>query len=292
MSGLPTIGSLSGFGLGLRPEHYASFSAAEGCGGQSVDWLEILSDNYLVPGGKPLYYLDKIRCEYPVAMHGVAMNLGSVDPLDFDYLQAIKTLAHRVEPMIISDHLCWTGASGKRLHDLLPLPYTEETIKHLSTRIRQAQDFLGRRLVIENVSSYMEADTPMTEWEFLTAIAESADCELLVDINNIYVSSKNHGFDPLDYLQALPATRVRQFHLAGHSISTQSDSTLCIDTHDQPVCDGVWALYEQAVELFGDIPVMIERDGNIPPLQDLVAELAHARNIADTVAKKKSHAAA
>jgi len=263
---------LEGYGLGLRPEHYLEFVASR----QRVDWLEILSDNYLVPGGKPLFYLDKIRCDYPIAMHGVAMNLGSLDPLDIDYIHSIRSLAQRVEPAVISDHICWTGFAGRRLHDLLPLPYTEEAVNHLSTRIRQVQDILGRRLVIENVSSYMEADTPLREWEFVSAIAEAADCELLVDINNIYVSGHNHGFDPREYLQALPKHRVRQFHLAGHSQS----GALRIDTHDQPVCDGVWELYRHAVELFEYVPVMIERDGNIPPLADLIQELDQARHFA------------
>lgn len=267
---------LTGFGLGLRPEHYGDFVAAP----QRVDWLEILSDNYLVPGGKPLFYLDKIRRDYPMAMHGVAMNLGSVDPLDRDYLQSIKQLAQRVEPAIISDHLCWTGVAGKRLHDLLPLPYTEEAVKHVAARIQQVQDILGRRLTIENVSSYMEANTPMQEWEFVSAIAEAADCDLLVDINNIYVSSRNHGFDPLVYLKALPGHRVRQFHLAGHSVNRDNEGReFCIDTHDHPVCDDVWQLYKKAVALFGSVPVMIERDGNIPSIEELIQELDRARHI-------------
>lgn len=284
MSVVKNSALLDGFGLGLRPEHYVEFISAA----QRVDWLEILSDNYLVPGGKPLFYLDKIRRDYPIAMHGVAMNLGSVDPLDIDYVQSIKALARRVEPAIVSDHLCWTGFAGQRLHDLLPLPYTEEAVKHLSARIQQAQDILGRRLVIENVSSYMEANTPMQEWEFVSAIAEAADCELLVDINNVYVSSRNHGFDPLTYLQALPKARVRQFHLAGHS----HNGALCIDTHDHPVCAAVWQLYQQAVDLFGSIPVMIERDDDIPPLSELVDELDQARDICSSGPQRKSNAAA
>jgi uncharacterized protein len=284
MSAIRNPAVVEGFGLGLRPEHYVEFISAP----QRVDWLEVLSDNYLVPGGKPLFYLDKIRRDYPIAMHGVAMNLGSVDPLDMDYLQSIKTLAQRVEPAIVSDHLCWTGFAGKHLHDLLPLPYTEEAVKHLSARIQQVQDILGRRLVIENVSSYMEANTPMQEWEFVSAIAEAADCDLLVDINNIYVSSRNHGFDPVMYLQALPKSRVRQFHLAGHS----ENGNLYIDTHDHPVCDAVWQLYRQAVELFGSIPVMIERDDNIPALAELVKELDQARHISRSAEQGKSHAAA
>jgi len=261
--------TLQGFGLGLRPEHYADFVAQP----QRVDWLEILSDNYLVPGGKPHYYLDRIRERYPLAMHGVAMNLGSCDPLDRDYLDDLKALAARVQPAIISDHLCWTGFAGQRLHDLLPLPYTEEAIAHVALRIRQVQDHLGCRLAIENVSTYVQADAPLTEWEFVSAIADEADCDLLVDINNIYVSSRNHGFDPLSYLRALPATRVRQLHLAGHT----DNGAHCIDTHDHPVCDAVWALYGAAIALFGHRPTMIERDDNIPPLQDLLRELDQAR---------------
>jgi len=262
---------LAGFGLGLRPEHYSDFVAAK----QAVDWLEILSDNYLVPGGKPLYYLDKIRRDYPMAMHGVAMNLGSCDPLDWGYLGDIKQLAERVQPAIISDHLCWTGYAGRHLHDLLPLPYTDEAIKHVAQRIAQVQDFLGRRLVIENVSSYLQALAPMSEWDFVSAIAEEADCYLLVDINNIYVSSRNHGFDPLGYLQSLPVDRVKQFHMAGHA----DHGSYCIDTHDHPICDDVWDLYEQALGIFGQVPVMIERDDNIPPLPDLIAELTIAREL-------------
>jgi len=263
---------LRGFGLGLRPEHYGDFVAAP----QAVDWLEILSDNYLVPGGKPLYYLERIRPDYPIAMHGVAMNLGSCDPLDLGYLQDIKRLADRVEPAIVSDHLCWTGVDGARLHDLLPLPYTEEAVRHVAGRIRQAQDLLDRRLTIENVSTYVEAQAPMKEWEFVSAIAEETDCDLLVDINNIYVSSRNHGFDPVRYLRALPPGRARQFHLAGHS----DYGDYCIDTHDHPVCDAVWELYREAVLLFGDVPVMIERDDRIPSLDELVVELDQARNVA------------
>lgn len=264
--------TLQGFGLGLRPEHYGDFLAQP----QRVDWLEILSDNYLVPGGKPLYYLDAIREQYPLAMHGVAMNIGSCDALDWDYLRSLRALAQRVQPAIISDHLCWTGCDGRRLHDLLPLPYTEEAIRHVAARIRQVQDFLGRQLTIENVSTYVQAKAPLTEWEFVSAIASEADCLLLVDVNNIYVSSRNHGFDALTYLNTLPVARVQQIHLAGH---TDNDSH-CIDTHDQPVCEAVWQLYRLAIELFGATPTMIERDDNIPALEDLLQELDTARALA------------
>jgi len=262
---------LTGFGLGLRPEHYADFVGAD----QSVDWLEILSDNYLVPGGKPLYYLDKIRERYPIAMHGVAMNIGSCDPLDLEYLASIKALAERVEPAIVSDHLCWTGFAGRHIHDLLPLPYTEEAIAHVVARIRQVQDFLGCRLTIENVSTYVRANAPLTEWEFVAAIADEADCDLLVDINNTYVSSRNHQFDALAYLRAMPAERIRQWHLAGHS----DHGSHCVDTHDHPVCEDVWSLYASATGIFGERPTMIERDDNIPPLKELLRELDRARAI-------------
>jgi len=268
--------SIEGFGLGLRPEHYADFLQPQ----HAVDWLEILTDNYLVPGGKPLYYLERIRRDYPLVMHGVAMNIGSVDALDFDYLRSVKMLADNIETQWISDHLCWTGVNGARLHDLLPLPYTDEAVKHVSARILQVQDFLGRRLVVENVSTYLCASTPgtsadMSEAEFLCAIAETADCDLLVDINNIYVSARNNGFDALTYLQKLPAQRIRQLHLAGHS----DFGDQCIDTHDHPVCSDVWNLYTRALQAWGPVPTMIERDDNIPALHELLDELAVARRL-------------
>jgi uncharacterized protein (UPF0276 family) len=279
---------LQGFGLGLRPEHYADFLQPQ----QGVDWLEILTDNYLVPGGKPLHYLERIRRDYPLVMHGVAMNIGSVDALDLDYLRAVKTLADNIEANWISDHLCWTGVNGARLHDLLPLPYTEEAIEHVSQRILQAQDFLGRRLVIENVSTYLCSGSPsgnaaMSECEFLCAIADKADCDLLVDINNIYVSARNNGFDALAYLQKLPARRIRQLHLAGHS----DFGDHCIDTHDHPVCNAVWNLYAHALQLWGQVPTMIERDDNIPALQDLLDELAIARRLHTDVNAANSNGA-
>jgi uncharacterized protein len=263
--------TLTGFGLGLRPEHYNDFVGAP----QRVDWLEILTDNYLVPGGKPLYYLERIRRDYPVVMHGVAMNIGSCDDLDLDYVRAVRRLAERVEPVLISDHLCWTGVDGRRLHDLMPMPYTEEAIVHLVARISRVQDLLGRRLVIENVSAYTGCDTAMPEWEFVAEIAQRADCELLVDVNNIYVSARNGGFDPETYLKAMPRHRVRQIHLAGHT----DHGDHCIDTHDQPVCEAVWAWYARSQQLLGAVPTMIERDDNIPPLDILLLEIDRARAV-------------
>ena len=272
------------FGLGLRPEHYTEFINAK----QNIDWLEIISDNYLVPGGKPLYYLDRIRRDYPMAMHGVALNIGSCDALDIAYIDSIKQLAQRIEPVLISDHLCWAGVNGARLHDLLPLPYTQEAVTHVAQRIMRVQDVLGRKLVIENVSTYANAPSDLSEAEFVCAIAEAADCELLVDINNIYVSSRNLHFDARDYLRKLPAQRIRQLHLAGHT----DHGDHCIDTHDHPICDDVWSLYRESVELWGMIPVTIERDDHIPPLNELITELDCARHHALASVQETRYAAA
>ena len=262
-----------GFGLGLRTEHYADFLGAP----QPVDWLEIISDNFLVPGGRPLVVLDQIRERYPLAMHGVSLSIGASDGLDMDYLAALKKLARRVNPLWVSDHLCWTGVQGKNTHDLLPLPYNEQALRHVVRQIRQVQDFLERPLLIENVSSYVSfTDSTLSEWEFLSAVCEEADCLLLLDVNNIYVSSFNHGFDPLTYLHAIPPGRVQQIHLAGHSHNVDH----IIDTHDHPVADPVWDLYRAACRHFGPVATMIERDDHIPPLPELLEELAQARSIA------------
>jgi uncharacterized protein (UPF0276 family) len=264
-----------GFGLGLRADHYEDLLDA-----QNVDWLEAISENYLVPGGKPLDWLRRMRERYPVVLHGVSLSIGSQDPLDREYLTALKKLADAIEPAWMSDHLCWTGAHGRNLHDLLPLPYTEEAIAHVSARVREVQDFLGRRILLENVSSYVEFKASVVpEWEFLAAIADRADCLILLDVNNIHVSSRNHGFDAREYLAGIPPWRVQQFHLAGHTFQ----NNLVIDTHDQPVPDPVWDLYADAVRRFGPVSTMIERDDNIPPLAELVAELDHARAIAEPI---------
>jgi uncharacterized protein len=268
-----------GFGLGLRIPHYDEILATR----PQVDWFEILSENYLVPGGKPLYYLERIRANYPVVMHGVSLSIGGTDPVNRDYLKQLKVLADRIEPRWISDHLCWTGVGGLNLHDLMPLPYTDEAVQHVVSRVKQVQDFLGRKILLENVSSYVTyKQSQLTEWEFLTHIAEQADCLILLDINNIYVSSFNHGFDPADYLNGIPIERVRQFHLAGH----QNCGNYIVDTHDHPIINPVWALYETAVKRFGSVSTMIERDDNIPPLKELLAELDHARIIAGPILAK------
>ena len=261
---------LSGFGLGLRPPHYEAILNEP----HDIDWLEIVTENYLGLGGKPLHYLDRIRAKFPVAMHGVSLSIGSTDPLDRGYLAQVRALADRIEPSWISDHLCWAGVEGVNLHDLLPLPYTEETLAVVVDRLGEVQDALGRRLVLVNVSSYLTyRASEMTEWEFLREVGQRADCDILLDINNIYVSSVNHRFNPSTYLQAIPKARVRQFHLAGHS----DMGGHLIDTHDAPIIAPVWELYREAVMRFGAVPTMIERDDNIPALNELVAELDQAR---------------
>lgn len=270
-----------GFGLGLRTAHYSDFLTAP----QPVDWLEVISDNHLVPGGKPMHVLDAIRTAYPIALHGVALSIGSVGGPDAAYLSQLRALADRIEPLWVSDHLCWTGVHGRHLHDLLPLPYTEEALGVVVRNIGQVQDALGRRLVLENVSSYVQfASSQMSEWAFLREVAERADCLLLVDVNNVHVSSVNHGFDALGYLRALPAHRVQQIHLAGHT----DHGDVLIDTHDQPVPEPVWALYAEACRLFGPVATMIERDDRIPPLADLLAELETARRVAASALRREA----
>jgi uncharacterized protein len=273
-----------GFGLGLRVDHYETILNER----PAVDWFEALTENYLVPGGKPLHNLMRIREHYPMVMHGVSMSIGSTQPLDRAYLHAVKALACRVEPAWISDHLCWTGVGGKNLHDLLPLPYTDEALRHVAARVRTVQDILGRRILLENVSSYVSfRDSRLSEWDFLRTLADEADCLILLDVNNIYVSSVNHEFDPRAYLAAIPVERVQQIHLAGH----QNHGDYLIDTHDFPVPDPVWALYETAVRRFGPVSTMIERDANIPPLAELQAELMAARRVcAAALAQDLPHA--
>ncbi|MBB6093283.1 hypothetical protein HNQ60_002161 [Povalibacter uvarum] len=262
-----------GFGLGLRPDHYIEILRDR----PAVDWFEIISENYMVPGGRPLHFLDRFRERYPLVMHGVSMSIGSVDPLDMQYLRDLKALAQRVEPEWISDHLCWTAVDGVNLHDLMPLPYTEEALLHVARRVKQVQDFLGRRILLENVSSYVTyTHSQMQEWEFLAALTAEADCDLLLDVNNIYVSSVNHEFDADTFLAAIPAQRVRQMHLAGH----QRQGEYLIDTHDQPVPEAVWDLYRKAFTRFPNVSTMIERDGNIPAVAELVGELDRAREAA------------
>lgn len=267
-----------GFGLGLRTVHYQTILESE----PALDWLEIISENYLVPGGKPLYYLDRFAEQYPIVMHGVSMNIGSTDPLDWDYLRQLKALMQRTQAKWLSDHLCWTGIEQQNMHDLLPLPLTEDMIKHVVSRLKCIQDYLGCRILIENPSTYVafSCDT-LSEQSAMRIIAEEADALILLDINNVYVSAFNHGFDPLAYIQEIPKNRVQQIHLAGHS----NYGDYIIDTHDATIIDPVWALYKTAIQHFGHVSTMIERDDKIPPLNDLLQELEHAKSIVKNTLK-------
>jgi len=271
---------IRGFGLGLRPEHYRDFAQ----GAAAVDWLEILTENYLVPGGKPLDYLDRIRARYPVAMHGVSLSIAG-ESLDPEYLKQLEALARRVQPAWISDHLCWTGVGGRNLHDLLPIPFTAEALRHVAGRVGRVQDRLRRPLVLENVSSYVRmAEDEMTEWEFLRELVRRSGCELLLDVNNVYVNAVNHRFDARAFIDALPPQAIRQIHLAGHT----DNGDHLVDTHDSPVCEAVWELYEHAVARFGPVPTMIERDDAIPPLAELVSELDIARRRAERALRSRT----
>jgi uncharacterized protein len=269
---LPSLG----FGLGLRTEHYNEILDSK----PNIDWFEALSENYMIPGGLPLNFLDRIRADYPVVMHGVSLSIGSTTPFDQAYLKDLKKLADRIQPAWISDHLCWTGVHGQNIHDLLPLPYTEETARHVAERVNTVQDYLGRKILLENVSSYASyVDSTMTEWEFISLICEQSDCLLLLDVNNIYVSSYNHNFDAKDFINGVPQNRVQQIHLAGH----QNNGDYIIDTHDAPVIDPVWDLYGYAISKLGEVSTMIERDDNMPELEVLVRELQIARNLSANI---------
>jgi len=263
-----------GFGLGLRPQHYSDILD----GSPDVDWFEVISENYMVPGGQPLRMLDKIRARYPIVMHGVSLSIASTAPFDDKYLADLKALAERIEPQFVSDHLCWTGVHGVNLHDLLPIPYTREALDHVVARIGYVQDYLQRPIAIENVSTYIQfAHSEMPEWEFIAELARRTGCWLVFDVNNVFVSAFNHGWDAQAFIDNTPADRVVQFHLAGHEHNTSH----IIDTHDALVPDEVWELYRAAVKRFAPVSTIIERDDNIPPLSDLVAELGTARAIAE-----------
>ncbi|UTW05888.1 MNIO family bufferin maturase [Pseudomonas benzenivorans] len=278
---MPNDAACLGFGLGLRTPYYQEILEQR----PAVDWFEVVSENYLVEGGKPLYYLEAIGEHYPLVMHGVSLSIGGPHPLDRDYLQRLKRLADRVRPAWISDHLCWSRGSAHQLHDLLPLPFTEESLQHVAARVRQVQEVIERPLVLENVSSYLRsADDQFSEWQFLAALTELTGCELLLDVNNVYVSARNHGFDPWDFISGLPAERIRQLHLAGHS----DYGSYLIDTHDQPVSDPVWQLYGRTLGLLGPVATLLERDDHYPPLAQLLDELSKARAVAAAVLEAES----
>lgn len=259
-----------GHGVGLRPAHFPRLWD----GTARVDWFEAISENYMIPGGRPLAALERARARGPVVLHGVSLSIGSTDPLDRAYLDALRALAARIEPAWISDHLCWSGVGGHVAHDLLPLPYTEEALAHVVRRLAAVQERLGRQVLVENVSTYLTfAHSTLPEWQFLGAVAEQADCGILLDVNNLYVSAMNHGFDPAAYLAGLPADRVGQIHLAGH---TDMGSYL-FDTHDGAVIDAVWDLYRQAVRRFGRVSTLVEWDDRIPEFEVVCAEAERAR---------------
>ena len=263
---------LLGCGVGLRTEHYDHITASW----PRMDWFEAISENFMDSGGRPLQVLEQVRRRYPVALHGVSLSIGSTDPLDRAYLERLKALADRIDPAIVSDHLCWTGVEGEQLHDLLPLPFTEEAVRHIAGRVEQVQEFLRRRILLENVSTYVSyRHSTMPEWEFLTAVAERSGCGILLDLNNIYVNAYNHQFDPEAYLAGVPGEMVGQFHVAGH---TDMGSYL-FDTHSRPVIERVWELYRAALRRWGPVTTLIEWDEDIPPFPRLAEEADRARAI-------------
>jgi uncharacterized protein (UPF0276 family) len=264
--------TFDGYGLGLRREHYRDFLETD----IAVDFVEVISENFMVDGGQPRHILRQVRERHPVVLHGVSMSIGSTDGLDRDYLRRLRALANEIDPLFVSDHLSWSRIGQFNSHDLLPLPYTEEALAIVCNNISMAQDALGRSMLLENPSSYIAfKGQTMTEWEFLGEMSHRTGCGLLLDVNNVFVGASNHGLDAHDYLRGIPADRVRQIHLAGHT----QGADLLIDTHDQPVCTDVWALYAEAVSLLGPVATMIERDDNIPPLAELLDELDTARGI-------------
>jgi uncharacterized protein (UPF0276 family) len=271
--GLPNLG----FGVGLRSGHYAYLEAHW----PRVDWFEVISENFMDSGGRPWHVLDEVVARYPVVAHGVSMSIGSADPLDFGYLVRLKRFVDEIDPVWVSDHVCWTAVAGVNTHDLVPIPFTEASLKHVVERVKIVQDVLGRPLVLENPSSYVTyVASTMPEWEFLARMAADADCGLLLDVANVRVSAVNHGFDPLEYLHALPHERIVQMHLAGHD----DMGTHIVDTHDRPVCDEVWELYRVACELTGGVSTLIEWDDRLPPFPEVHAEVLKARDFAGAVA--------
>ncbi len=259
-----------GIGIGLRTTHFGEILAGE----PAPDWFEVLSENFMDTGGRPLHVLDRVVERHPVALHGVSLSIGSTDPLDRAYLRKLKALAERTRARWVSDHLCWTGVLGRNTHDLLPLPYDEATLRHVSRRVRQVQDALERPLVLENPSTYLAfTGSTMTEWEFLSRLGDDAGCGLLLDVNNVYVSAFNHGFDPRQYIDAVPADRVVQVHLAGHT----NHGTHILDTHSGPAIDAVWDLYARLCARTGPVSTLFEWDAEIPPLAVVREEAEKAR---------------
>jgi len=258
-----------GHGIGLRTKHFARFLEQR----PPVDWVEVVTENFMTDGGRPIAVLEKVRRDMPVVLHGVSLSIGSLDPLSETYLAALERLVARIEPAMVTDHLCWGSHRGQYLHDLLPLPYTEESLSHVASRVVAVQERLGRRILLENPSSYVAfRDSAMTEWEFLSELSRRTDCGILLDVNNVYVSARNFGFDPVDYLDGIDPARIGQFHLAGHS----DKGRYLLDTHDEPVPSAVWDLYREALRRFGRLPSLVEWDDHIPSLDEVVAQSRRA----------------
>ncbi|HEX9625724.1 MAG TPA: DUF692 domain-containing protein [Acidiferrobacterales bacterium] len=270
----PGAATPTSVGVGLRAPHYRDVLTAR----PAVGWFEVHSENYFGAGGPPQRYLEQVRADYALSLHGVGLSLGSTDPLNARHLGRLRGLVARYEPALVSDHLSWSSIGGRYLNDLLPLPYTDEALAHVVGRIRAAQDLLGRRLLIENPSTYLQfGHSTISEWEFLAEVARAADCDILLDVNNVYVSACNHGFDPGAYLNAMPPERVKEIHLAGHTRKSYPEGEILIDTHNAPVAEPVWALYRETLALIGPRPTLIEWDTDLPPFAVLLEEAARAR---------------
>jgi uncharacterized protein (UPF0276 family) len=267
-------------GIGLRSVHHATFLAAP----PAIPWVEVHSENFFAEGGRQIEIIETVREHHGVSLHGVGLSLGSIDPLDEAHLRRLARLIGRVQPALVSEHLSWSSAGGVFVNDLLPLPCTREAARHVARRITRVQESLGRQILVENVSSYLRfPEDEMPEWEFLVDVARRSGCGILLDLNNIWVSARNRGFEARAYLDAVPAGLVGELHVAGHTVSRDEHGELLIDTHDAPVADPVWALYQDAVRRFGRLPTLLERDSQLPPLDELIAEARYADTLADTV---------
>jgi len=261
-------------GIGLRAPHHAEFLSTR----PAIAWVEVHGENFFAAGGAQARVLERVRTDYSLSLHGVGLSLGSTDDIDRRHLARLRRLVRRYEPALVSEHLSWGAVGGRHLTDLLPLPYTDEALKHMVARVQCVQEALGRQILIENVSSYLEfAHSSISEWEFLAALARSSGCAILLDVNNVYVSSRNHGFDAPGYIDAMPPDLVGEIHLAGHSVESYGGHEIVVDTHSTPVCADVWALYAHALDRLGPVPTLIERDSDLPPLSGLLAEAATAQ---------------